>query len=185
MGIRRLVFTLLARLRSEWACKVRYRLFPVEFLRENGATIGVDCRFLSNFICTEPYLLRIGDHVSIGYGVELLPHEGAVWVLRGLEKDDNLDRFAPIQIGNNVFIGNGVKVLPGVVIGDNVVVGANSVVCKKLDSNAVYGGVPAHWICSIEEFRSKHLHHCISSKGMSCHQKRALVEQSTASAWHK
>lgn len=41
-------------------------------------------------------------------------------------------------------------------IGDNVVVGANSVVNHDLNSNAVYAGNPAKFICSISEYENKH-----------------------------
>ncbi|WP_130089317.1 acyltransferase, partial [Escherichia coli] len=54
--------------------------------------------------------------------------------------------------GNNVYLGYGCLVLPGVTIGDNVVVGANSVITKDLESNAVYAGVPARKVKSLDEY---------------------------------
>jgi len=45
--------------------------------------------------------------------------------------------------------------LPDVSIGPNVVVAAGSLVNKSLNPNGVYGGVPAKYICSLEELVNK------------------------------
>lgn len=60
-----------------------------------------------------------------------------------------------MKIGNNVFVGAGSIILPNVVIGDNVVIGAGSIVSRSLEANAVYAGVPAKTICSIEDYKNK------------------------------
>ena len=61
-----------------------------------------------------------------------------------------------VSIGNRVFIGHNTTVLCGVTIGDDVVIGAYSLVNKDIPSNSVYAGNPAKYICSYEEFKSKH-----------------------------
>ncbi|HUR01797.1 MAG TPA: DapH/DapD/GlmU-related protein, partial [Nonomuraea sp.] len=48
--------------------------------------------------------------------------------------------------------GANATLLPGITIGSNVVVGAGSVVTKDLPGNAVYAGVPARFICSLDEY---------------------------------
>lgn len=50
---------------------------------------------------------------------------------------------SPIEIAENVWLAAKSTILAGSVIGNNTVVGANAVVRDKLDSNAVYVGVPA------------------------------------------
>ncbi|PHS09008.1 MAG: acetyltransferase [Kordia sp.] len=51
-----------------------------------------------------------------------------------------------VIIGNGVWIGANVLITPGVRVGDNSIIGANSVVTKDVDSNSIYGGVPAKLI---------------------------------------
>lgn len=52
-------------------------------------------------------------------------------------------RYAPVTIGDDVWLGARVVVLPGVTIGRGCVVGANSVVTRRLPPYAVAFGVPA------------------------------------------
>lgn len=61
----------------------------------------------------------------------------------------------PITIGNNVFLGLGTIVMPGSTIGDNVIIGAGSIVRGKIESNSVYAGVPAKYLCSLDEYRER------------------------------
>ncbi|MNR38520.1 Galactoside O-acetyltransferase [compost metagenome] len=63
--------------------------------------------------------------------------------------------FGPIKIGDNVFIGYGVTILPNSNIGSNVIVGACSLVKGELKSNSVYAGIPAKYICSIDDYLNK------------------------------
>jgi acetyltransferase-like isoleucine patch superfamily enzyme len=156
-------------------------MLPIEFLRRKGARIGKGCRIYTKFCCTEPYLLSIGNNVSIGVGVELLTHDGAIWVLRHIRKNPNLDWFAPIEIGDNVFIGNGVKILPGVTIGTNVIIGANSVVTKSLSSNKIYAGTPAQEVSNIESYCNKKIIGCVETKTMSQREKQIYLSNKSPS----
>ena len=54
----------------------------------------------------------------------------------------------PVIIGQNVWLGRGVTVVKGVTIDDGCVVGAGSVVTKNLESDVIFGGVPAKKIRS-------------------------------------
>jgi acetyltransferase-like isoleucine patch superfamily enzyme len=57
---------------------------------------------------------------------------------------------APVTIGDRVWLGARVTVLPGVTIGDDVVVAAGAVVTRDLAPGAVYGGVPARLIRTLD-----------------------------------
>lgn len=115
-----------------------------------GVTVGERCRIFSNEYGSEPFLIEIGNDVTISTKVIFVTHDGSL----SLIKDHNGRRFkfSPIKIGNNVFIGSGSIVMPGVTIENNVVVGAGTIVTKSLKSNAVYVGNPARKIKSFDDF---------------------------------
>lgn len=60
-----------------------------------------------------------------------------------------------MEIMDNVFIGAGTRILYNVRIGSNVIVATGSVVTHDLEPNAVYAGVPAKRVKSIEEYMEK------------------------------
>jgi acetyltransferase-like isoleucine patch superfamily enzyme len=101
---------------------------------------------------SEPYLIEIGDHVTISSHVTFVTHDGATWVFRHLPAYEGLQRFGRIKIGNNCFIGTRAVILPDVVIGDNSVVGAGSVVTRSVPDNTVVAGSPARTICTYDEY---------------------------------
>lgn len=51
--------------------------------------------------------------------------------------------FAPINIGNDVWIGANVMILDGIKIGDGAVIAAGAVVTKDVDPYSIVGGIPA------------------------------------------
>lgn len=104
---------------------------------------------------SEPFLIEIGDNVTITRGVSFVNHDGGVALFR--KEYPGLNVFGKITIGNNVFIGINSIILPGVTVGDNVVIGAGSVVNKDVPSNVVVAGVPARIIKTIEEYKEKSL----------------------------
>jgi acetyltransferase-like isoleucine patch superfamily enzyme len=130
-----------------------FRLNPLGYVRYLGVKIGSNVHFYSlkpGMFSTEPWLITIGNNVHITSGCQFVTHDGGTLVLRKYEP--SLELTAPIVVGNDVYLGMNTIVLPGVTIGDNVVVVAGSVVSKSLPSGAVYAGVPARRIKSIEEY---------------------------------
>lgn len=55
-------------------------------------------------------------------------------------------RYAPVIVGNDVWLGARVIIMPGVTIGDGCIVGANSVVTKDLPPYSICAGTPARVI---------------------------------------
>ena len=43
--------------------------------------------------------------------------------------------------------------MPGVTVGENAIVGAHSFVNKDIPADTVYAGVPAKFVCTLEEFK--------------------------------
>ncbi|MEI6749528.1 MAG: acyltransferase [Bacteroidota bacterium] len=104
---------------------------------------------------SEPYLVTIGDDVTITQGVTFHTHDGGVGVFR--DKYPGMHIFKPIVVGNNVFIGSNTTILPGITIGNNVVIGASSVMTKNIPDNVVVAGIPARIIRSMQEYEQRSL----------------------------
>ena len=52
-------------------------------------------------------------------------------------------RYAPVKVGDDVWIGAGAVIIPGVTVGDHAVIAAGAVVTKDVPAWHVAGGVPA------------------------------------------
>lgn len=101
--------------------------------RLNGARLGRGV-YINSLSVMDDNLLEFADGVVIGAGVHLSGHtvEGGVV------------KTGAVRLGRNVTIGVGSVIGIGVQVGDDTEVGALSVVPKhrRLEPNAVYGGVP-------------------------------------------
>ena len=150
------------------------RLWPVAYARSLGVRVGEDCRLIQCEFSTEPYLVRMGNHVS-ATRVRFETHDGGIWCIR--DRHPTIDRVKPIVVGDNVYIGYGAIILPGVEIGSNVVIGAASVVTKAIPSNSVVAGVPARVIKSLDEYEKVAIHDGAPTKAMSPDEKRNFYEK--------
>ena len=123
---------------------------------KKGAIIGEGTRLNCSIdlFGTEPYLVKCGKDCLFANGVRFFTHDGGVKVLNSLNRFDGkrMENFAPIIIGDNVYIGSFALVMPGVTIGDNVVIGACAIVTHDIPSNVVTVGIPAKPIKSIEQY---------------------------------
>ncbi len=138
----------------------RNRWLLRSFVRR-GLKLGRDVRIVGKpDFGSEPYLITIGDHVTVSTHVEFVTHDGATWVFRDRPEYRGLQRFGPIEIGSNCFIGTRSVILPGVRIGDNCVVGAGSVVTRTVPDNTVVAGVPARAICTYDEYVERTVPRC-------------------------
>lgn len=108
---------------------------------------------------SEPFLIEIGNNVTITRGVTFVNHDGGVALFR--EEYPGLNFYGKIKIGNNVFIGINSIILPGVTIGDNVVIGAGTIVNKDIQSNTVVAGVPVKKIKDLSEYKEAKLKNAI------------------------
>lgn len=139
-----------------------------------GVKIGINCRIYTKDWGSEPFLITIGDQVTITAGVHFITHDGSTWLVRD-KKNNRYQKYAPITIGSNVFIGLNTIIMPGVTIGNNVVIGAGSVVTKDISCNSVAVGNPARIISTYESFQNKIEKTCINDielQHISNYQKR-------------
>lgn len=127
--------------------------YEIEYLKKNGLKIGKNVNIYSGFNIDSywSWLISIGNNVTISTNVTILAHDASTNIVGCGTK------LGKVTIGDNVFIGTGCTILCDTHIGDNVIIGAGSVVNKNLESNYVYGGVPARRICTIDEYKEKNM----------------------------
>ncbi len=92
-----------------------------------------------------------------------MTHDMSTRVYKNLYKGEslNLQKYGTIIIGKNCFIGMRSMILPNVTIGDNSIVAAGAVVTKSIPSGEVWGGVPAKFLMTIEEYYEKCKKSCV------------------------
>ena len=124
-----------------------FTLFP-PFYTDFGKNIAIGRNVFINSGChfQDQGGIAIGDGALIGHNVVLAT------VNHALEPEKRRrNRYAPIRIGENVWIGSNATILPGVTLGDWAVVAAGAVVTKDVPPMTVVGGVPARVLRTIPE----------------------------------
>jgi acetyltransferase-like isoleucine patch superfamily enzyme len=108
----------------------------------NGTHIG------DNTIIDTVNDVLIGNEVAIGPNCTLYTHDHEY-------SDKNVPAWKggivskAINIEDGAWIGSNVTILPGVIIGKRAVIAAGSVVTKNVESETIYGGIPAKKIKDI------------------------------------
>jgi acetyltransferase-like isoleucine patch superfamily enzyme len=151
--------------------------YRIKTLRKWGVKIGENCFIQTHSFSTEPYLIEIGNHVTIAARTMLITHDGGVWLFR--REEPTMDLFGKIKIGNNCFIGVGCIILPRTSIGDNCVIGAGSVVRGKIPDNSVVIGNPAKVIMKTTLYKqmTSHSPGKFNTFGLSGKEKRKIIEE--------
>ncbi|MCD7890494.1 MAG: sugar O-acetyltransferase [Ruminococcus sp.] len=124
-----------------------FRLFP-PFYTDFGKNIHIGKDVFVNSGChfQDQGGIKIGDSAFIGHNVVLAT------INHDLNpKNNRKNIYAPIVIGNHVWIGSNATILQGVTIGEWAVVAAGAVVTKDVPPFSVVGGVPANIIKTIEQ----------------------------------
>lgn len=137
-------------------CQNMVKIATIEVAKSKGMKVGKNffVQGIPNF-GSEPFLIEIGDHVTIAENVGFINHGGDARVTKRIERYKNGRNFGRIRIGNNSFIGKGSVIMPGVSIGNNCIIGSLSIVSSSVPDNTVYAGNPAKFICTIDEYGDK------------------------------
>lgn len=156
----------------------------VNYLRRKGVRIGENCDLLNrgeNY-GSEPWLIEIGNYVTLTYGVTLITHDAASRLFRSTLPGSSRygNRFGPIRILDNCFVGINSIILPDVTIGPNSIVGAGSVVVKDVPPNTVVAGVPARNIATLDEYIEKYIQKMVP---ISSTNRQDLRKELTAYFW--
>ncbi len=104
---------------------------------DSTVSIGDECLICENALINNARSVKIGSHVGIGKEVDIWTHGGFMRALEGYPTV-----WAPVVIGDNVWIPSRTTVLAGVTIGDDVIIGNHSLVNRDIPKGAFVAGVP-------------------------------------------
>ncbi len=137
-----------------------------------GVSIGNNCRIFSDLSFAEPYLVSIGNNVTISSNCTIVTHDNSV--IKYIE--GATDVVGEVVIADNCFIGLNSVILPGVQLAKGTVVGAGSIVTKSvLEENVVIAGNPAKIIGNTFELSNKYLDRTFNFKSLTLDEKRSLI----------
>jgi len=139
--------------RLSWELHKYGRFTRAEYFRKLGACVGENCAIIPDSLGTEPWLVRIGNHVTIATGVKFLTHDGATWIFR--QETPNLQGFGTIIIDDNCVIGENAVLMPNIHIGSGSIVGANSVVMTDVHPDSIVMGVPARVLSTTASYKER------------------------------
>ncbi len=141
---------------------------------EGGMEVGTGVRFFSRVPIGEPYLVSIGNNVTISTLVNFVTHDNSAIKIH----TNGTDYVGKIVIGDNCFIGTGTIILPGVQLAKGTIVGAGSVVTKSvLEEHTVIAGNPAHKIANVFELREKYQTKVFDFRNMNYNEKKLYILQ--------
>ena len=157
---------------------LRLRRDPVRYFRGQGAEIGADVEIFGANLFTfgsEPYLVSIGNGVTISHDVDFITHDGGLRVARAEHPGAYL--YGRIQIGDGCFLGAHCVFLPGASVGPGSVIGAGAVVSGKIPPGVVATGTPARPVKSVADYVQARRHLWLDTSGLSAAAKRALLSR--------
>lgn len=144
--------------------------------------VGSNCMTMFRKIPLYPKLISMGDNVWIASQVSFVTHDVIHRMLNNRNQTDEFqEHLGCIDIKDNVFIGSNTTILSNIAIGPDVIVAAGTLVNKSI-REGVYAGVPARYICSLDEFIEKRKNNpeILISRG-----KGGLSEESVEACWKR
>lgn len=153
-----------------------FTLFP-PFYSDFGRNLHFGKRVFVNAGChfQDQGGVFIGDGALIGHNVVFAT------VDHDLDPTSRRNHYAPIRLGNNVWIGANVVITKGVTIGDGAVVAAGAVVTKDVPEMTVVGGVPAKVLRTLKAAETPEL----PTEGEDAWHSRCAVASDGRHSWHR
>ena len=159
----------------EKLCRIAHKdpmKYKLKRYRKNGAIIGENVRAFSPILSAEPYLIKVGNNVTISTGVKFCTHDNsAIKVF-----DEATDFVGPITIGDHSFIGMNALLLAGITLPKQCIVGAGSVVTKSFsEEGCIIAGNPARIIGYVDSIRDTKRDCIFNFRGMTAQQKKKEI----------
>ena len=113
--------------------KIRYKLHVSnkeiisQYFRINSMKIGGGCNICCNIMTSEPYLIRIGENVTISGNVTFVTHDNSISKV----SPQYANLFGYIEIGDNCFVGQNSTIMYGCILANNIIIASGSVVCNS------------------------------------------------------
>lgn len=128
---------------------------------------------------TEPYLISIHDNVICAADVCFVNHDVSVFtVARYLDLNrGDIDKVGSIELFDNCFVGANTILMPNCSVGKNSIIAAGSIVTKHVPDNEVWGGIPAKFIMTTEEYAKKMKMKSEQFPWMPLEKKASMTEQ--------
>lgn len=123
----------------------------VDKLVRNGLSLGKDV-YLNDGFFLDPshcFLITIEDGVVFGPGVKVFAHDASSLKVAGKTK------IGLVRLGRNCFVGANSVILPSSSIGSGSILGAQSLLSGHVPGGEVWGGNPAKFIMTVEEYRKR------------------------------
>jgi acetyltransferase-like isoleucine patch superfamily enzyme len=155
---------------------VRLRRDPVRYFRSQGAEIGEGVEIFGANLFTfgsEPYLVSIGNGVTISHNVDFITHDGGLRVARAKYPDAYL--YGRIHVADRCFVGAHCVFLPGAKVGAGTVIGSGSIVTGEIPPDVVAVGAPAKAVKSVDEYVQAKKHLWVDTTGLGPDEKRELL----------
>lgn len=140
-----------ANLLIEYLSRLKYT--QEERIKLRGGVIGADV-FIGQDVYIDldyAFLLEIGDGAVISARSVIELHDSSLPNVKGSGKL----KVGRVSIGRRTYIGTNAIILPGTSIGEGAIVGAASLVNTDIPPHEVWAGIPAKFLCTVDELIRK------------------------------
>jgi acetyltransferase-like isoleucine patch superfamily enzyme len=149
---------------------------PVKYFRGQGVDIGEGVEIFGANLFTfgsEPYLVSLGNQVTVSHNVDFITHDGGLRVVRAKYPEAYL--YGRIRISDSCFIGARCIFLPGARVGPGSVIGSGSIVTGEIPPGVVAVGAPAKPVKSVEDYVQGKKHLWVDTGNLTPDAKRDLL----------
>lgn len=147
-----------------------------ELMRDKFYYLGKNVELYTLDFGTEPWLISIHDNAVCAAGVKFINHDISVHRLAyslGLKRGE-IGKLGSIELFENCFVGHSSILMPNCSVGRNSIIAAGSIVTKHVPDNEVWGGIPAKFIMTVDEYTQKMLKQSAQYPWMPLEKKNSM-----------
>lgn len=151
---------------------------PVRYFRSQGVEIGEDVEIFGANLFTfgsEPYLVSIGNQVTVSHKVDFITHDGGLRIARS--KYPGAYLYGRIQVADRCFLGAHCVLLPGARVGAGSVIGSGSIVAGEIPPGVVAIGAPAKPVKTVEDYIQGKRNLWVDTRGLTPDAKKELLRR--------